>query len=80
MLATTLGDRIADERAADRPVLAASLLRSGREIFPDDVALLERGKAGVLPAARAAEQPDVATGNAGATPTEEAMAAKPASH
>jgi predicted Ser/Thr protein kinase len=80
MLAATLGDRIADERAADRPVLAASLLRAGREIFPDDVALLERGKAGVLPAARAAEQPDVATGNAGATPTEEAMAAKPASH
>jgi hypothetical protein len=41
MLARALGNRIADERAAGRPLVAASLLRSGREIFPDEAVLFE---------------------------------------
>ena len=49
MLARTLGNRIADQRAADRPTVAARLLEAGRAIFPEDVELLEHGTAGVLP-------------------------------
>jgi hypothetical protein len=48
MLARTLANRIADQRAADRPSVAASLLEAGRTIFPDHTALLEQGTAGVL--------------------------------
>jgi hypothetical protein len=48
MLARTLANRIADQRAADRPSVAASLLEAGRTIFPDHAALLEQGTAGVL--------------------------------
>jgi predicted Ser/Thr protein kinase len=77
MLARTLGNRIADERAADRPTVAASLLKAGRQIFPGDVSLLEQGKAGVLPAPppAAAEQPDAATGKAAAVTPEKSAAA-----
>ena len=48
MLARTLANRIADQRAADRPSVATSLLEAGRTIFPDHAALLEQGTAGVL--------------------------------
>ena len=49
MLARTLGNRIADHRAADRPTVVARLLEAGRAIFPEYAELLERGTAGVLP-------------------------------
>jgi serine/threonine protein kinase len=49
MLARTLANRIADQRAANRATLATSLLEAGRTLFPDEAALLEQGKAGALP-------------------------------
>jgi serine/threonine protein kinase len=49
MLAQTLADRIADERAAGRGAVADRLLQSGQKLFPKDTALLGRGTAGVLP-------------------------------
>jgi serine/threonine protein kinase len=48
MLANTLANRIADERAANRPTVAASLLDAGRKVFPENSALLEQGTAGML--------------------------------
>jgi serine/threonine protein kinase len=49
MLARTLANRIADQRAANRPTVAVSLLEAGHTVFPDQAALLEQGKAGALP-------------------------------
>jgi serine/threonine protein kinase len=49
MLAKTLANRIADQRAAGRVSLADTLLRSGRQIFPSYSGLLERGMPGLLP-------------------------------
>jgi hypothetical protein len=49
MLARTLANRIADQRAANRTALAASLLEAGHTLFPDQGPLLEQGKAGALP-------------------------------
>jgi serine/threonine protein kinase len=48
VLARTLADRIADERAADRAVVADRLLQAGQKLFPSYAALLSRGTAGVL--------------------------------
>jgi serine/threonine protein kinase len=48
MLAQTLANRIADQRAAERASVADKLLEAGREIFPDYAALLGQGTAGVL--------------------------------
>lgn len=50
MLAQTLSNRIADQRAAARDTIADELLASGRNLFPDFADLLTRGKAGALPA------------------------------
>ncbi len=66
MFAQTLANRIADQRAANRPSVANSLLASGRELFPDYAAQLSQGTPGILvgdtptdtaasPAARAAD-------------------------
>ncbi len=49
MLARTLANRIADQRAVERPAVAANLLEAGREIFPGYAAALEQGTAGALP-------------------------------
>jgi len=49
MLARTLANRIADQRAAGRPTVAGSLLDAGRTVFADQSALLEQGKPGALP-------------------------------
>jgi predicted Ser/Thr protein kinase len=49
MLAQTLANRIADQRAAQRDVVADRLLEAGRQIFPGDGELLSQGKAGALP-------------------------------
>lgn len=49
MLAQTLANRIADEKAADRTAVAAELLVAGRRLFAEHAALLELGRAGVLP-------------------------------
>jgi serine/threonine protein kinase len=49
MLARTLANRIADERAAGRTTVAATLLEGGRAVFPDSAAVLEQGTAGALP-------------------------------
>jgi hypothetical protein len=49
MLARVLSDRIADQLAAERKVIAAALLSSGRELFPDSAELLTRGRSGALP-------------------------------
>jgi hypothetical protein len=49
MLAHTLANDIADQRArADRPSVVASLLDSGRKLFPEYSSVLEHGTAGVL--------------------------------
>lgn len=48
MLAQTLADRIADQRAAGRLPVANGLLDAGRKIFPEFGALLEQGVAGRL--------------------------------
>src|SRR5579863_6570759 len=49
MLAQTLADRIADQRAADRGTVADRLLDAGLKVFPDYSALLARGQPGKLP-------------------------------
>jgi hypothetical protein len=49
MLARTLANRIADEKAANRPSVATTLLAAGRKMFPDNAQLLEQGTAGALP-------------------------------
>ena len=49
MLARTLANRIADQRAAERPDVAVGLLAAGREIFPAYASNLEQGTAGALP-------------------------------
>ena len=49
MLAQTLADRIADQRAAQRNVVADRLLEAGKQIFPGYEDLLSQGKAGALP-------------------------------
>jgi serine/threonine protein kinase len=49
MLAQTLANRIADQRAAGRVSLADALMQSGRKIFPSYSGLLERGTPGLLP-------------------------------
>jgi serine/threonine protein kinase len=49
MLAQTLANRIADQRAAQRDVVADRLLEAGRQIFPGDGEVLSQGKAGALP-------------------------------
>jgi len=49
MLARTLANRIADQRAANRSSVTAALLEAGRKIFPEYSASLEEGKAGALP-------------------------------
>jgi serine/threonine protein kinase len=48
MLAQTLANRIADQRAANRAAVADKLLEAGRELFPDYSLLLGQGTAGVL--------------------------------
>jgi serine/threonine protein kinase len=49
MLARTLANDIADQKArADRPNVVASLMDSGRKLFPEYVSLLDQGKAGAL--------------------------------
>lgn len=48
MLAQTLANRIADQRAANRAAVADKLLEAGREIFPDYTQLMGEGTAGVL--------------------------------
>jgi serine/threonine protein kinase len=49
MLARTLANRIADQRAANRASVAAAVLAAGRQLFPEHAALLEQGTAGALP-------------------------------
>jgi serine/threonine protein kinase len=49
MLAQTLADRIADQRAADRTAVADKLLETGKQLFPNYVGILGRGRAGALP-------------------------------
>jgi serine/threonine protein kinase len=49
MLAQTLADRIADQRAAQRDVIADRLLEAGKQIFPNYAEMLSTGKAGALP-------------------------------
>lgn len=48
MLAQTLANRIADQRAASRDPVADKLTEAGKEIFPDYSAELTQGTAGVL--------------------------------
>jgi hypothetical protein len=50
MLAQTLADRIADQRAAGRDPVADTLVEAGKQVFPNYSELLGRGRAGVLPA------------------------------
>jgi hypothetical protein len=49
MLAQTLSNRIADQRAAGRDTVAEDLATYGRDLFPAWAALLTRGAAGALP-------------------------------
>jgi hypothetical protein len=49
MLARTLANRIADQRAANRAPVAAAVLTAGKLLFPEHAALLEQGTAGALP-------------------------------
>jgi len=49
MLAQTLADRIADQRAAQRDVVADRLLEAGKQIFPSYGDVLDHGTAGALP-------------------------------
>jgi serine/threonine protein kinase len=49
MLAQTLADRIADQRAANRETVANQLLEAGKQIFPGFVGILGRGRPGALP-------------------------------
>jgi hypothetical protein len=48
MLAQTLADRIADQRAANRSTVADRLLESGKQVFPGYTGILAHGTAGVL--------------------------------
>jgi hypothetical protein len=50
MLAQTLADRIADQKAAARQAVADKLFEAGTQIFPDYRNILARGTAGMLPA------------------------------
>lgn len=53
MLARTLANRIADQRAgANRGPQVAAVLAAGKQIFPEHALLLEQGTAGALPPAR----------------------------
>jgi len=52
MLARTLANRIADQKAANRASLVDGLLDAGRRVFPEYAALLEQGTAGALPKAQ----------------------------
>jgi hypothetical protein len=61
MLAGTLANRIADERAAGRSAVAANLLDSGKQLFKDYQPLLEHGQAGVLAKSPLYVNPDAAT-------------------
>jgi hypothetical protein len=71
MLADTLANDIADQSAkADRPSVVASLLDSGRRLFPEYTSILEHGTAGVLDPAQilVAEEPQAdASGTAATT-------------
>jgi serine/threonine protein kinase len=59
MLAGTLANQIADLRArGDRDSVAAALLESGRKLFPNHAALLEKGTPGVLGSAPVAVDED----------------------
>jgi hypothetical protein len=49
MLAQTLADRIADQRAAGRETVANQLLDSGKQVFPSFPGILDHGRAGALP-------------------------------
>ena len=49
MLARTLANRIADQRAAGRLTIASGLVESGKALFPDQVSVLEHGTAGAIP-------------------------------
>jgi hypothetical protein len=51
MLAQTLSNRIADQRAAGRKTVAEDLLNSGRDLFPVWADQLAQGKSGALPEA-----------------------------
>jgi hypothetical protein len=46
MLARTLANDIADQKAADRSAVVANLTDAGRKLFPEYAALLDQGKAG----------------------------------
>jgi Protein kinase domain len=50
MLAQTLADRIADQRAAGRTSVADNLKKAGQQLFPKYVQILDRGQAGKLSA------------------------------
>jgi hypothetical protein len=52
MLARTLANRIADQKAANRASLVDGLLEAARRVFPEYAALLEQGTAGALPKAQ----------------------------
>jgi hypothetical protein len=49
MLARTLANRIADQRASGREKIADDLLNSGRDLFPASADLLSQGRNGELP-------------------------------
>jgi serine/threonine protein kinase len=49
MLAHTLANRIADQRAAKRASVVASLVEAGHKLFPEYATVLEQGIAGALP-------------------------------
>src|SRR5581483_7828716 len=61
MLARTLSNRIADQRAAGRSVIVDALLQDGRDLFPAWADQLNQGQPGVLPQAGV----EVATGTRG---------------
>ncbi len=67
MLARTLSNRIADQRAAGRQIIAEGLTNTGRELFPSWVELLGHGTSGVLPST-GVEVGTVATPPAGRDP------------
>jgi serine/threonine protein kinase len=75
MLARTLADDIADQRAkADRPAVIARLLESGRKLFPDYTDVLEHGTAGVLDSSQlvVAEEADAPAAPAATVPASSA--------
>ncbi len=68
MLARTVANDIADQRArSNRPAVVASLLESGRKLFPQYANQLEHGTAGVLDPSQivVAEEPDEPSGTNG---------------